>query len=423
MLRRRGAISIAGNHDLIGTGRLGFERCSNKAMHSLKRTRRWLAPRGTPSTCGACRRITLLEERRAADPRRRARRAAVHDAAAPRAGERRLPARRISRRARLLLRPYARAAGLRGDGGARHARRSPGEGRAFTASGDREYFVNPGSVDASRKRATSSPSSRSSTQPAQREFGRVRLRRAGDRGEGGGERVPHRSAGATGSTPAAPHRRPASSMKLLLQALLAILPLAAGRRACTARAIDSSRHPWPRIGRGCRSRGKAATPPRCTALTRAQAQIPESGIHGAALRSGETLRFGKAGNAFAFQLDPGDPVRLRSRSAPRFPSATTSSRTRSTGSRSACMWRTGAGSTRKRRGPFRHPAALGRQQPPAEPRFQPVHRRGRPPVQDPGALEQQLHTPARENSQPHCELMRSATCRSTAGSTSSSGSG
>jgi predicted phosphodiesterase len=44
LLRRRGAVSIAGNHDLIGTGRLGFERCSNKAMHALKRTRRTLAP-------------------------------------------------------------------------------------------------------------------------------------------------------------------------------------------------------------------------------------------------------------------------------------------------------------------------------------------------------------------------------------------
>jgi len=42
LLRGRGAISIAGNHDLIGTGKLGFERCSNKAMHSLKRTRRTL---------------------------------------------------------------------------------------------------------------------------------------------------------------------------------------------------------------------------------------------------------------------------------------------------------------------------------------------------------------------------------------------
>jgi predicted phosphodiesterase len=44
ILRRRGVVSIAGNHDLIGTGRLGFERCSNKAMHSLKRTRRALKP-------------------------------------------------------------------------------------------------------------------------------------------------------------------------------------------------------------------------------------------------------------------------------------------------------------------------------------------------------------------------------------------
>jgi predicted phosphodiesterase len=43
LLRARGVTSIAGNHDLIGTGLLGFERCSNKAMHSLKRTRRALA--------------------------------------------------------------------------------------------------------------------------------------------------------------------------------------------------------------------------------------------------------------------------------------------------------------------------------------------------------------------------------------------
>jgi predicted phosphodiesterase len=42
LLRARNAICIAGNHDLIGTGLLGFERCSNKAMHSLKRTRRAL---------------------------------------------------------------------------------------------------------------------------------------------------------------------------------------------------------------------------------------------------------------------------------------------------------------------------------------------------------------------------------------------
>ena len=44
LLRARNVLSIAGNHDLIGTGLLGFERCSNKAMHSLKRTRRYLEP-------------------------------------------------------------------------------------------------------------------------------------------------------------------------------------------------------------------------------------------------------------------------------------------------------------------------------------------------------------------------------------------
>jgi predicted phosphodiesterase len=44
MLRERRALSIAGNHDLIGLGRLDFRRCSNKAMYALKRTRRSLAP-------------------------------------------------------------------------------------------------------------------------------------------------------------------------------------------------------------------------------------------------------------------------------------------------------------------------------------------------------------------------------------------
>lgn len=47
MLRRRRTAAIAGNHDLIGLGRLGFRRCSNKAMHSLKQTRRALAPEST----------------------------------------------------------------------------------------------------------------------------------------------------------------------------------------------------------------------------------------------------------------------------------------------------------------------------------------------------------------------------------------
>jgi predicted phosphodiesterase len=44
LIRERRAEAITGAHDLIGTGRLGFERCSNKARYSLQRTRRRLAP-------------------------------------------------------------------------------------------------------------------------------------------------------------------------------------------------------------------------------------------------------------------------------------------------------------------------------------------------------------------------------------------
>ncbi len=94
-------------------------------------------------------------------------------------------------------------------------------------------------------------------------------------------------------------------MKLLLPVLLAVLPLAAGAD-CT-RAIDAS----DILGRASAelpfSRQSGYTAQVYGTHTRA-AQIPESGIHGAALPSGETLRFGKAGDAFAFQLDPGDPI-------------------------------------------------------------------------------------------------------------------
>jgi len=44
MIRASGALTIAGNHDLIGLGRLDFDRCSGKAAYSLRRTRRNLAP-------------------------------------------------------------------------------------------------------------------------------------------------------------------------------------------------------------------------------------------------------------------------------------------------------------------------------------------------------------------------------------------
>ncbi|HET7197978.1 MAG TPA: metallophosphoesterase family protein [Burkholderiales bacterium] len=40
LLGSRSVKVIAGNHDLIATRRLGFERCSNKARYALERTRR-----------------------------------------------------------------------------------------------------------------------------------------------------------------------------------------------------------------------------------------------------------------------------------------------------------------------------------------------------------------------------------------------
>ena len=61
MLRERRAACIAGNHDLIGLGRLDFRRCSNKAEYSLKRTRRELAP-ASAAWLGGLPRSHVLEE-------------------------------------------------------------------------------------------------------------------------------------------------------------------------------------------------------------------------------------------------------------------------------------------------------------------------------------------------------------------------
>ena len=43
LLRTRSVKVIAGNHDLIATRRLGFERCSNQARYALERTRRCIS--------------------------------------------------------------------------------------------------------------------------------------------------------------------------------------------------------------------------------------------------------------------------------------------------------------------------------------------------------------------------------------------
>jgi predicted phosphodiesterase len=43
LLRACEALAVSGDHDLIGTGRLGFEGCSSRLRYSLKRTRRRLS--------------------------------------------------------------------------------------------------------------------------------------------------------------------------------------------------------------------------------------------------------------------------------------------------------------------------------------------------------------------------------------------
>ena len=146
MLRERDAICIAGNHDLIGTGMLGFERCSNKAMHSLKRTRRVLSPE-TAEWLRALPAHRVLEEKFVL----------VHGGVRDVQQYMTRP-RHFAENAALLRRDFPgiricffghtheqRVFEVEGD---RATEKTEGSVRLGS---DREYFVNPGSVDASRK--------------------------------------------------------------------------------------------------------------------------------------------------------------------------------------------------------------------------------------------------------------------------------
>jgi len=44
LVRDHAMAAVAGNHDLIAIGRLGFDRCARKAAYALRRTRRALSP-------------------------------------------------------------------------------------------------------------------------------------------------------------------------------------------------------------------------------------------------------------------------------------------------------------------------------------------------------------------------------------------
>jgi len=153
LLRERHATCIAGNHDLIGTGRLGFDRCSNKAMHSLKRTRRSLLPQ-TAEYLKALPAHVVLEDRFLL----------THG------GVRDVQQYMTQPKHVLENVEYLRSdfPGIRvcffghtheqkvfevDDGGV-NVRGMAGYGDTVSLRDDCEYFINPGSVDASRKRET-----------------------------------------------------------------------------------------------------------------------------------------------------------------------------------------------------------------------------------------------------------------------------
>ncbi len=146
LVRARGVLCISGNHDLIGTGQLGFERCSNKAMHSLKRTRRAL---GTPAAAY----LRALPSHRVIDDLFLLTHGGVRDVQ-----QYMTKPRHFQQNADYLRRDFP---GIRiCFYGHTH------EQRVFEIDGagccdlersdaalrpDRDYFVNPGSIDASRK--------------------------------------------------------------------------------------------------------------------------------------------------------------------------------------------------------------------------------------------------------------------------------
>jgi predicted phosphodiesterase len=149
LLRERRALSIAGNHELIGLGRLGFERCSNNAKYSLKRTRRSLAPE-TASWLSSLPASLVIGERIAV----------VHGGVRDVQQYMKTPA-HIRENAAYLREdfPGARLCFF-GHSHAQKVYRVEGgdvvelslSAQAVPLDKDKTYFINPGSVDAQRKR-------------------------------------------------------------------------------------------------------------------------------------------------------------------------------------------------------------------------------------------------------------------------------
>ena len=148
MMRARGALSIAGNHDLIALGRLDPGRCSGKAAYALARTRRRLAPQtradlaALPANLALDEGIVLVH-------------GGVRDVQ-----QYMVSTRLIADNARLLRQdfPSARLCFFGHSHEQKVYRVCAGAveevpiGSTVALAPDARYFVNPGSVDASRKR-------------------------------------------------------------------------------------------------------------------------------------------------------------------------------------------------------------------------------------------------------------------------------
>lgn len=147
LLRARGALAVAGNHDLISVGRLGFARCSRPAEYALRRTRGRLA-RDTAAYLAALPPLRLVGQHIVL----------VHGSVED--VERRLATPEEARRDATLLRAYYPRVRVcfYGHLHAQKAFEIEGEearelaGDAVRLHPDRLYYVNPGSVDAARKR-------------------------------------------------------------------------------------------------------------------------------------------------------------------------------------------------------------------------------------------------------------------------------
>jgi predicted phosphodiesterase len=148
LVRRRCAASIAGNHELIGLGRLDFRRCSRKAEYALRRTRRTLG-REAAAWLDALPQRLLLEEG-VVLVHGGVRDVQQYMTTPQHIGENAAWLREDFPGARVCFFGHSHEQRVYEVQGA-EVRQLPAEGR-LRLERDRLYFINPGSVDASRKR-------------------------------------------------------------------------------------------------------------------------------------------------------------------------------------------------------------------------------------------------------------------------------